>query len=1197
MAFVLAGVYTVGVDVDPANPIVLGPFQLEEPLAQGGMGEVWLARHRMSGEPVAIKLLTSKSAQKPKFRAAFRNEVGAVAALDHPHVTAVYDYGEVDAPAVQASLNHLREGTPWLAMELVAGGTLHDFSGRLNWEELRHVTRCLLDALAHAHARGVIHRDLKPGNVLVSWQEGELPRVRLTDFGLAQEVEDAGLTEEDHFYGGTPSYMAPEQFAGSWRDYGPWTDLYGLGCLVYCLVRGQPPFGPRATYAEKRNQHLTGIVPPLDAPFGVPDGFERWLLGLLAKDPALRFRRAADASWEFLQLDPPTSRGVNPPEPEAFDAQTLVLDTLVSSAPTATLSGVLERVFIDASLTLAAKDAKVPPLSEDWRGASGGTERIASSGLGLFGLRNIPLVDRTSERSALWSVLNKVGKTKQVHLVALTGAVGVGKSRLAEWFCERAHEVGAVSVLRAIHSPNTGHRQGLGPMIRRALRCQDLDYNGVLARVEAIFRATGVDHPDEWRALTEVIAPSSGAGAIRFRTSTERYTTIRRLLYGLSKERTVILYLDDVQWGIDALRFAQYVMTLASTRSFPLLVVMTGTDEALALRREEAKLLEELLDRENTLKLNIGPLPQTDRATLVEGLLGLDPQLAHRVQQRTGGNPQFVVQLVGDWVQRDLLVPAVNGYRIRPGADVQLPRDVRALWAGRVERFLLTRSASETRALELAATLGADLDPTEWHGVCARATRTSEGLEATPTSGLLDALFDQHLAICGSGGPERGRSFAHGMLRESLIERAASSGMLKSYHRVCAGFLNGRYRESARSDAWVAERLGRHLVAAGLTSQALAPLLRAADARALGGDYLIAESLLDARDLALTQGGIPDSDERVGEGWVLRQRIATGYGHYDVASYWVERLETAAVIHDWTEVRVRAMCLRGEAERLAGRYHASLQTLTVAEQEAVQHGIPLLIADARYLFATVLTEHGDLEEGEKWIRLALADFKREDAGVGYARCTQSLGQLITETGRHPEAAAILQTAELQFEELGDRWGMASSINSQGDVARYRGRLTEAEGCYRRARGLFRAIGSASWIFADYNLGLIQLQRRDYVNAKAAFERALPQFTAQGHRRALTDALVGLAACAAADNKWLVYDDYLNEAATSFRATASADEDSARLLSMAGDTAMSKGEESRAVVAYRLARGQWQILGRQQEVVNLDQFLARIRIDR
>ena len=92
-------------------------------------------------------------------------------------------------------------------------------------------------------------------------------------------------------------------------------------------------------------------------------------------------------------------------------------------------------------------------------------------------------------------------------------------------------------------------------------------------------------------------------------------------------------------------------------------------------------------------------------------------------------------------------------------------------------------------------------------------------------------------------------------------------------------------------------------------------------------------------------------------------------------------------------------------------------------------------------------------------------------------------------------------------------------------------------------------------------------------------------------------MVGLAACAAADNKWLVYDDYLNEAATSFRATASADEDSARLLSMAGDTAMSKGEESRAVVAYRLARGQWQILGRRQEVVNLDQFLARIRTDR
>ena len=91
--------------------------------------------------------------------------------------------------------------------------------------------------------------------------------------------------------------------------------------------------------------------------------------------------------------------------------------------------------------------------------------------------------------------------------------------------------------------------------------------------------------------------------------------------------------------------------------------------------------------------------------------------------------------------------------------------------------------------------------------------------------------------------------------------------------------------------------------------------------------------------------------------------------------------------------------------------------------------------------------------------------------------------------------------------------------------------------------------------------------------------------------------VHFCACAAANNQWLMYDDHLLEAATSFRATASADEDSARLLGMAGDTAMSKGEESRAAVAYRLARGQWQILGRRQEVVNLDQFLARIHTDR
>ncbi|MCA9490836.1 MAG: protein kinase, partial [Myxococcales bacterium] len=140
--------------------IDLGPFRLEAPLGRGGMGQVWSGTHRRFGYPVAVKFLTAKSVQKPGFLEAFRNEVRMVAGLDHPNVVQVYDYGEADHRTATATAGRIPVGTPWLAMELVTGGTLAPLGGRLEWTELEPITRSLLLALGHAHARGVIHRDL-----------------------------------------------------------------------------------------------------------------------------------------------------------------------------------------------------------------------------------------------------------------------------------------------------------------------------------------------------------------------------------------------------------------------------------------------------------------------------------------------------------------------------------------------------------------------------------------------------------------------------------------------------------------------------------------------------------------------------------------------------------------------------------------------------------------------------------------------------------------------------------------------------------------------------------------------------------------------------------------------------------------------------------------------------------------------------
>ena len=1182
--------------------IALGPFVLRRRIAQGGMGEIWSGQHRATRTPVAMKFLVHEGAKQARFRLAFRNEIRAVAGLDHRHIARVYDHGEVQAKEAEAFDGTIQAGAPWLAMELVTEGTLHGLRGRLGWVEVRHIALCLLDALAHAHARGVIHRDLKPSNVLVRWGDADLPRVTLTDFGLAQAFEETAAGDEGHFFGGTPSYMAPEQFDGRWRDYGPWTDLYGLGCLLWAMVWGKPPFGTKGNYAEKRQRHLRDPVPSVEAPFPVPEGLLTWLRRLLEKDPAKRYRRASDAAWALQQLGPVDSDAVVPTEitetmhpPSAVD--TLVLEPMLDgvSPNQADTMSLAPSDRGEVGLALHSDHTVVPPMPTQWQQDidRDPTAPIAA-GLGMLGLRTIPMIDRVDERTVLWDSLRRVVETGSAQAVVMTGPAGGGKSRLAEWLCGRAHEVGAATVLVAEHSPIPGPGQGLGPMVSRFLRCQGLTREEILTRVEGIFRVAGVVHPDEWQAITELILPASDGAGIRFRSSNERYVTLRRLLGGLCLERPVVLWLDDVQWGSDALGFVLYMLMRSAHRPLPVLLVLTGTDDALVERRDEAKLLAELTERSDVTAVEVGPLPDVYRRDLIQHIVRLEPELAHKVEERVGGIPQFAVQLVTDWVERDLLVAGERGYRLRDGADVRLPDDVRALWAGRVSRLLSRRSAAEGRALELAAVLGSEVDTDEWRRVCERATKQGHGREADPSDGLLEVLLDQRFARCGPEGPGLGWSFAHAMLRESLVVRAREFDRFSELHAACALVLQDQVVDAGPLDWRLAERLGRHLASAGDFTRAAMPLLEAADSRAVCGDYAIADALLDLRDEALRQASIREDDECWGLGWLARQRVQIGYGNYAEGAVWLEKMEESAARWEWPLVQARAMCLRAEVQRLAGEYDSAFSTLMEADVAARKRGDRRLMGDVRYRVSRVLTEHGDLIGGERWGTQALADFEHVGDDVGAARAWQNLGQITTETGRHEQADTQLQEAERRFERVGDRWGMASSINSQGDVARYRGQLTSAADLYRRARGLFRAIGSASWIFPHYNLALVHLARREFGDARLIMEGALPAFTEQGNRPAQTDVLIGLAACAASERTWLLFDDHMDEVAGALRATASADEDTARLLSTAGDVAVTQGEANRAIQAYRLARGQWRILGREAEVQHLNEFIAQLK---
>jgi serine/threonine protein kinase len=562
----------------------LGVFDLHRVIGRGAAGEVWEGIHRGQGVPVAVKVLGAHRAQDESAQEAFRAEVRAVAGMTHPGIIMLFDHGTVDTRAALTSHGNLIPRSPYLVMELASGGALGEVEFR-SWSQVRYVLFSLLDALGHAHARDVLHRDLKPGNVVICGEEDPRPGLKLTDFGIARAFESRDDEGEVEVTGGTPRYMAPEQFRGRFREAGPWTDLYALGCIAYQLVSGSPPFDGTSSPALAA-AHMLTPPPALVPSFAVPEGVEAWIGRLLEKRPRDRYRRAADAARDLLPLGSSASMPVSNFEAsfrgerlDLYEVATIQTTPISRSVPAfdpmATVvtsfrdefgedglsrSGVAAGLNSDATHIDVSAQTLVP---ETWRApiVERPSLKLVGAGLGLFGFRAIPLVGRLHERDAIWSALRAVSQNGVPHAMVIEGAPGVGKTRLVEWVAARGHELGAATVLRATHGELPAADHGLGRMLARHLRCVGLEYDKALAHIQRALEAQSVTDPYEWRGLATLAdGVGAGPGRVRFHDRVERYALIRRHLLRLSQERPVVVWLDDVQWGPDAVAFVRYML-------------------------------------------------------------------------------------------------------------------------------------------------------------------------------------------------------------------------------------------------------------------------------------------------------------------------------------------------------------------------------------------------------------------------------------------------------------------------------------------------------------------------------------------------------------------------------------------------------------------------------------------------------------
>ena len=597
-------------------------------LGQGGMGEVYRVRDREIGEEVALKLLRPEITLDSEVVDRFRNELRVARRITHPNVCRVYHLGE-------------HRGTYYITMELVPGEDLKtriSERGALELKEFLSVARQVCEGLAEAHRSNVIHRDLKPQNIMVD-EEG---RAWVLDFGIARHLGTAGMTQTGIMVG-TPEYMAPEQIEGLEVDAR--SDIYSLGVILFEMATGRPPFeGP--TPLAVAVKHQTAEAPdPRRVVKETPGELARLILKCLAKERSQRYQTAADLLEELDRVEGILTEAATPedsasisyePLPEAEGAAGLFvareeeldrLDTLLTD----TLRGKGQIAFLtgdagtgkSALLTAFARqaEAETPELVV----AQGKCDAHTGSGDPYLPFREI------------LSVL-----TGDMEALRAAGVMGRDEPRrLQALFPHSARSVVEVG------------SDLVGTLISGT---------GLLAR--AVAATPQAEWVEDLRTLVERKKALPSDSTLQQSSLLEQTT---RVLLAIARERPLLLILDDIQWADSGSINALFYLARRVSSSRILLLGAYRPAEVALGRDGERHPLEPLL---NELRRDYGdlllPLDRLEDPEFFDEFLNSHPNrfsgpFRETLFRQTRGHPLFTVELVRTMQERGLLVQDEDG--------------------------------------------------------------------------------------------------------------------------------------------------------------------------------------------------------------------------------------------------------------------------------------------------------------------------------------------------------------------------------------------------------------------------------------------------------------------------------------------------------------------------------------------------------
>lgn len=1109
---------------------VAGRFVILDKLGEGGMGTVFRALQTSLDREVALKVLHSQVAFTPRARRRFGREARAVARLNHPHIAAVYDFGADEG-----------DQSLWLAMELVVGTAMTGLKrSELDTLRLISLTDQILSALSAAHARGIIHRDMKPSNILLTHDDAGREVIKLVDFGLAATQEGdlslenapGGLDGEENEQNsrvimGTPRYMAPEIFRRKPVD--PRVDLYALGVILFEILAGKPPYPGDDPRLVMRG-HLKEPIPRLIAREGVevPSELERIIYKLLAKEADERFQTAIEVR-EAIQVIlghysfVPWAQGP------------AMADLNASAFGNVSAAGFLSRFGAQT----------IPPAA-----------MLGGSRPGM-NASTAPLVGRAVERRTIEHHVRRCAQQSIAAIVTIEGESGIGKTRLAQWVQVRIDESGIMRCATGYHTQNGGGFDGMRGVLDTLIGTADAPYDEMPRIIENRLKRWDFS-ADEIETCIQLMRPGGdaalfdGSGPVTDRVSRQErvFAVIERILRKVSRERPLMILLENLHVaGETTFAFLEHLAVGLHLNPDPVLIVMTINSEMI----DTVPQMRDSLIRLGRFgielaRIKLGRLDMNDSVQLVQKLLPIDNTMAQKIAERSGGNALHLTQIVR-YLQESEKIQFQNGsWQLQPGVDIdkEVPEELVELMRYRAERVACRYPDPEalTQILERCALLGQRFDYRLLRGFLSKIG--NRHFEAHVDAVLEYLVREGIFREVGHTG-EDVLEFNHAVMRDVLVNDMEGRRTQRQLHKMAAEakikFFGSRVNQHGLE---IAEHYRRARDARGVYIFTV----KAARAAMASSDLDTAIRLYrDAMSLAEKDESIDaDLEEGLQEvSSVMRSEevslevanIELKIGEYVAAREHYRTLLRSPnrEIAGWARWGLGQLALRqGDLDEATGWFDAALRETQSLKQRGYLETAQRVEAHSLYGLGTVAYLKGDLKLASATLPQALESAQKRQERLLEGDILRTLSDVMWSLGDTEKSEIYRRRSTMLAESVGDQDALAQSMLHAATFLRHVGQPARAEEQTRAAMEIFETVGkrhaTASCLLV---LGHIAWCRGEFKEAASHYREAHRLFEAFEDRRGMTHCKLRLSELAFSIRKYREAQTLIRDASDGYRA--------------------------------------------------------------